>query len=209
MEVSAVSATEDDTVREEILGDIVVADLGVLGIDAIPRLGRARPLVEVGLAVTGLEAVDEVLTDRIRFWVVIGEGDGVGVVADLSLRGVPRVDGVIFLGFGFDAGVALAGISSHCRRIMSVFVAHCMIRVALAKRTLDPLTVMMDPFPLAHWVVPVPPAPPPESCNAFRSSSPKSACLLKSLILNCRINSPAPTSYARTIPSIVIESNLS
>ena len=32
-EVSAVSATEDDTVREEILGDIVVADLGVLGVD--------------------------------------------------------------------------------------------------------------------------------------------------------------------------------
>lgn len=150
----------------------------------MPRPGRARPLVEVGLAVTGLEAVDEVLTDRIRFWVVIGEGDGVGVVADLSLRGVPRVDGVIFLGFGFDAGVALAGISSHCRRIMSVFVAHCMIRAALAKRRLGPLTVMMDPLPLAHWIVPVPPAPPPESCNALRSSSPKFACLLKSLILN-------------------------
>jgi hypothetical protein len=125
MEVSAVNATEDDTVREEVLGDIVVADLGVLGEDVIPSPGRARPLAEAGLAVRGLEVrEDEVLIDRIRFWGVMGDGDGVGVVADRSIRGVPRVDGVSLFGFEIGVGVSLGIISSHCRPIMRVLVPH-------------------------------------------------------------------------------------
>jgi hypothetical protein len=52
-------------------------------------------------------------------------GEGAGVVADRSIRGVPNVDGKDFLGPAFAEWTSLADISSHLMVTMRVFVPHC------------------------------------------------------------------------------------
>jgi hypothetical protein len=130
-------------------------------------------------------------------------------VADRRTRGVPRVDGKDFLGPGFAEWMSLADISSHLMVTMRVFVAHWDVSSDIGDIGHLGLTVMVESLPEAHWTAPIPPDPVPMSCTAFRSSVSESTCLLRSLILNCLIISPSPTSYALTAPSIVIAISLS